>query len=302
MALAETNKHRSKRTFDWRPYVIFVPGFLFVMLFTIYPIGKMFVMSFFDWNIGMNQTSAFVGLKNYMDVFTDPIARIAIVNTFVYALVTVPFQMVIGLTIAVLINGIKKYQMGFRLGYYLPVITSWVVVALLFRYIFSNSGLMNYFLVDILHLIDKSIPWLSSRWSALSTAMLLGIWKGIGWNMIIFLAALQAVPKSYYEAADIDGANRFQKFRYITLPSIRGSILFALIMLSIGAFNTYTPIAILTDGNPVHQTEVVLTWMYFKTFDTLEMGYSAALSMIVTVIIMVITVLMFRISKQRRVR
>jgi multiple sugar transport system permease protein len=286
---------------DWRVWVIFLPGIAFVLLFTIYPIVKMFVMSFFDWNIGFQQSSPFIGLKNYIDVITDPIAKIAIVNTFVYALVTVPLQMIIGLGVALLINNIKKFNLTFRLGYYLPVITSWVVVALLFRYIFANTGLINYLLVDVFKVTNDPVRWLSSRWSALSSAMLLGIWKGIGWNMIIFLAALQAVPKHLYEAADIDGASRLQKFRFITLPSIRGTITFALIMLSIGAFNTYTPIAILTGGNPMHQTEVVLTWMYFQTFDALNMGYSAALSIIVTIIIMVVTILVFGISNRKKV-
>jgi len=258
-------------------------------------------MSFFDWNIGFQQSSPYIGLKNYIDVLTDPIAKRAIVNTFVYAIVTVPLQMIIGLAVALLINGIKKLGMLFRLGYYLPVITSWVVVALLFRYIFANTGLMNYFLVDVLKIIDEPVFWLSSRWSALGSAMLLGIWKGIGWNMIIFLAALQAVPKNLYEAADIDGASRRQKFLFITIPSIKGTITFALVMLAIGAFNTYTPIAILTGGNPMHQTEVVLTWMYFQTFDALNMGYSAALSMIVTAIIMIITVLIFGLTKGKKV-
>jgi multiple sugar transport system permease protein len=129
--------------------------------------------------------------------------------------------------------------------------------------------------------------------------MLLGVWKGIGWNMVIFLAALQAVPEQLYEAARIDGANKWQEFFYITLPSIKGTILFALVMLLIGAFNTYTPIEVLTGGNPMHQTEVVLTWMYYKVFNTLNMGYSAALSVVITVIIIILTAVIFRVSKDK---
>ena len=282
------------RKVDWRIYVLLIPGLLFIGIFTFYPIAKMFVMSFFNWKIGYQQVSNFVCLKNYINVITDPIARRALMNTVVYAIVTVPLQMVFGLLVAVLINGIKKFSISFRLGYYLPVITSWVVVALLFRYIFSNQGLLNYFLSDILNIVNEPVGWLSTRWSALSIAMLLGVWKGIGWNMIIFLAALQAVPKEYYEASAMDGLNSRQQFFYITLPSIRGTILFALVMLIIGAFNTYTPIAVLTGGNPAHQTEVVLTWMYFQIFNaTGKMGYAAALSMIIAAIIIIITVLIF---------
>ncbi len=288
--------HKKRKPISWRIWVIFLPGLLFVATFTFYPMAKMLVMSFFDWHIGLHQTSTFVGLKNYIDVLSDPIAHIAITNTLVYALVTVPLQMIIGLFVATLIHGITRWSVLFRLAYYLPVITSWVVVALLFRYIFSNYGLLNYFLSDILHLTDGPVGWLSTRWSALGATMLLGVWKGIGWNMIIFLAALQAVPKHLYEAADIDGANRFQKFRFITLPGIKGTILFALVMLTIGAVNTYTPIAVLTAGNPAHQTEVVLTWMYFETFSALKFGYSAAMSIIIALTIVIFTLIMFRAS------
>lgn len=300
ITLTDKTIKKTKRRLDWRALVIFLPGFLFVFIFTFYPMAKMLVMSFFDWNIGFNQVSPFVGFKNYIDVLSDPIARLSIVNTFAYAFITVPLQIIIGLGVAVLINGIVKGSVGFRLGYYFPVISSWVVVALLFRYIFSNFGLLNYFLVDILHLSSEPIGWLSSRWSALFAAMMLGIWKGVGWNMVVFLAALQAVPKDQYEAADIDGANRIQKFFMITLPNIRGTMLFVVIMLSIGAFNTYTPITVLTGGNPAHQTEVVLTWMYFKTFNAFKMGYSAAFSVIVAIIIIVITLTLFSLSRWKR--
>jgi len=262
---------------------------------------KMMVMSFFDWRIGYQQVSTFVGLENYIKVISDPIARMAIVNTLAYAVITVPMQMIIGLFIAVLIHGIRRFTVSFRLAYYLPVITSWVVVALLFRYIYSNAGLLNYFLVDQIGIIKEPIGWLSTRWPALFAAMLLGIWKGVGWNMIIFLAALQAVPKVYYEAASIMGLNKRQQFFRVTLPSIRGTVIFAFIMLCIGAFNTYTPIAVLTAGNPAHQTEVVLTWMYYQTFSTSgKVGYAAALSVLVTIMIVTITVFTFIVSSKRR--
>jgi len=285
---------------NWRMLVLFIPGLFFISMFTFYPIIKMLIMSFFNWRIGYQQTSSFVGLANYISVFSDPIARRALVNTMVYAIVTVPLQMGIGMFVAVLINGIKKFSVTFRLAYYLPVITSWVVVALLFRYIFSNQGLINYILTDVLGLVVKPIGWLSTRWSAMFAAMFLGIWKGIGWNMVIFLAALQAVPKEYYEASSLDGLNSRQQFFYITLPCIKGTILFSLVMLFIGAFNTYTPIAILTGGNPAHQTEVVLTWMYFQTFNaTGKMGYAAALSVSIAILIAVITAIIFIIIGKR---
>lgn len=284
-----------RKKFDWRTLVIFLPGFLFLALFTFYPIIKTAVMSFADWHIGQDQSSPWVGWQNYINVFKDPIAKIALENTFFYLIITVPGQIIIGLAVALFLNKITKGSVFLRLVYYLPVVTSWVVVALLFRYIFNTDGLFNYLLTDVFHFTSEKVAWLSTRYRALFAATLLGIWKGVGWNMVMFLAALQAVPKDYYEAASVDGANAWQKLIHITLPSIRGTMVFALVMLTIGAFNTYTPIAILTGGNPYHQTEVVLTWMNFQAFSGLEMGYTAALSMILTLMIMIITLAMIRV-------
>lgn len=275
-----------------------IPGLVILGMFTFYPIIKMFIMSFFDWRIGYKQTSPFVGFQNYSAVFSDPTAGVALVNTLLYALITVPAQIVIGLFVAVLIHGIKKFSVTFRLLYYLPVVTSWVVVALLFRYIFSNQGILNYLITDIFHLGTEPIGWLSTRWTALIAMTILGIWKGIGWNMVIFLAALQAVPIEYYEAASIDGYGAVKQFFHITLPNIKGTILFSLVMLFIGAFNTFTPIMVITGGNPAHQTEVVLTWVYYQTFSAVgKMGYASALSVIVAVIIAVIAVILFRVIR-----
>ncbi len=295
-----TSKYFRKKD-NIRMLLLLVPGLVVIVMFTFYPIIKMFIMSFFDWKIGYNQVSPFVGIKNYLAVFSDPIAGIALTNTIFYAAVTVPGQMILGLLAALLINGIKKFSVTFRLLYYLPVVTSWVIVSLLFRYIFSNNGLLNYLLTDVFKWIPEYIGWLSTRWPAMTSTTLLGIWKGIGWNMVIFLAALQAVPEEYYEAASIDGAGSIQKFFYITLPNIKGTILFCTVMLTIGAFNTYTPIAVITGGNPAHQTDIVLTWMYYQTFGSFKMGYAAALSFVVAGIVAVISVILFKVLRHERI-
>ena len=284
-----------RRADSWRIVALLMPGVVVLGAFTLYPILKMLAMSFFDWRIGLGQASRFVALNNYADVFSDPIARLAIANTLYYALLTVPLQMAIGLFVALLVHGIKRFSVGFRLLYYLPVITSWVVVALLFRNIFSNQGIFNYLLTDVLRLTDEPVGFLSTRWPAMTATAVLGVWKGIGWNMVVFLAALQAIPVELYEASSIDGLGSAGQFFKITLPNIKGTILFALVMLFIGAFNTFTPIMVITGGNPAHQTEVALTWMYFQTFSaTGKMGYAAAMSFVMTLLVSVIAILLFR--------
>lgn len=144
-----------------------------------------------------------------------------------------------------------------------------------------------------------NIRWLDSRWGGLTVAMMLGIWKGVGWNLVVFLAALQSVPQELYESAGIDGCGAFQKFFYVTLPSIKPTLLFALVMLTIGGFNVFTSIKMITGGKPMHQTETVLTWMYYKAFNTGSFGYAAALSFVVAVTLIFLAVLQFRAMKQK---
>lgn len=279
--------------------VLLVPGLLIFGIFTIYPIAKLFVMSFFKWDFGSIFEQPFIGLQNYKDVLTDKYFQTAFVNSIVYTLVTVPAQMILGLLIAMLVNSIHKMQIGFRVVYYLPVITSWVIASLVFKYTFNTEGLLNYFLTNVIRLTGENIRWLDTRWGGLSVAMLLGTWKGIGWNMVVFLAALQTCPQELYEVASIDGAGSIRKFFSVTLPCIRGTILFALVMLTIGGFNVFTSIKMITNGDPGHETDTVLTWMYYKAFSTGRFGYSAALSFIIAVVLAILAALQFRLMRNK---
>ena len=174
---------------------LLLPGLAVFGMFTVYPIVRLFWMSLCDMSFSSMLTQPFAGLMNYREVFRDGTFWTVFVNSVVYTLVTVPGQMAIGLFVAVLLNGIKRFSVTFRVINYLPVVTSWVIASLVFRYIFNTEGLLNYFLWKVLGITSGNIRWLDTRWSGLTVAMILGIWKGIGWNMVIFLAALQQVPK-----------------------------------------------------------------------------------------------------------
>ncbi len=279
--------------------LLLLPGLAVFGFFTVYPIIKLFIMSFCNWDFTSMQQQEFIGLQNYKDVFNDKLFWTSFTNTIVYTLVTVPAQMIIGLFVAVLVNSIKRFRVTFRVINYLPVITSWVIASLIFRYVFNTEGLLNFFLTNSIHLTDTNIHWLDSRWSGLTVAMILGIWKGIGWNMVIFLAALQQVPIDLYEAAAIDGCNAVNRFFRITLPSIKGTILFVWIMLTIGGFNVFTSIKMITGGNPAHQTDTMLTWMYYKAFSTGKFGYSAALSFIMALTLGILAIFQFKAMQNR---
>lgn len=279
--------------------LLLLPGLLVFGIFTVYPIIRLFWMSFFKWDFGSFLDQEFIALENYRTVLADENFRIAFTNTIVYTLIAVPAQMAIGLLVAMLINSINHVKIGFRVAYYLPVITSWVIASLVFKYVFNTEGLLNYFLTNVIHVTSQNVRWLDSRWGGMTVAMLLGIWKGIGWNMVVFLAALQTVPLELYESASLDGAGSWQKFMHITLPGIRGTILFALVMLTIGGFNVYTSTKLITGGKPGHDTEVVLTWMYYKAFSNGKFGYSAALSFIIAIVLAILAVLQFRLMQTK---
>ena len=279
--------------------VLLLPGLLVFGIFTFYPIVRLFWMSFFKWDFGSFLNQDFIGLENYRTVLSDRNFMTAFANTLVYTIITVPAQMILGLLVAILVNAVSRFKIGFRVAYYLPVITSWVIASLIFRYVFNTEGLLNYFLTNVIHVTSQNIHWLDSRWGGMAVAMLLGIWKGIGWNMVVFLAALQTVPLELYESASLDGAGGWQKFVHVTLPGIKGTVLFALVMLTIGGFNVYTSTKLITDGKPGHDTEVVLTWMYYKAFSNGKFGYSAALSFIIAFVLAILAVVQFKLMQNK---
>lgn len=278
-----------------------LPGLALFATFLAIPLLYSARISFYDWNIIAPSRSRFVGFGNYARALADPIFRRAVVNTLVYALVTVPVQLGLALLAAVLLNERVPGRTFFRVATYLPVITSWVIVTLVFEYLFNGqAGLVNYVLVDVLHLASKPIQWLASPVLTMVPLHLLGIWKGVGWSAIILLAALQTVPRVLYEAAEVDGVGPGQRFRYITLPLLRPTLVFLLVVLVIGALNVYISGLLLTNGgDPMDLTHFVLTLMYEKTFSNLDFGYGSAISYMLAVFIFVISVVQIRLLRRR---
>lgn len=277
------------------PYLFLLPAITLFAIFLIYPLVKGFQMSFYNWAIMPGKTSTFIGLENYIHAFQDPVVGVAFRNTLIYTLVTVPGQMILAMLAALLINAITRGKIFFRTLYYIPVITSWVIVSLLFRYLFqSPEGLINYFLVEVLHIFSEPVPWLQQAATAMIPINGLGIWKGIGWSMIIYIAALESIPKELLEAASIDGATTWQRFRNVTLPLISPTIVFTLVMLMIGGFNVFISVYLITNGGPMQQTEVMLSYMYHQAFDFINFGYGAALAFLMAILIIILSYLQMK--------
>lgn len=275
-------------------YLFLAPGFALFLLLIIYPMLKAFQMSFYDWNVVAGATSEFIGWKNYQTAFHDPIFWRGLQNSAFYMALTVPPQIVLGLLVATLLNNKAPGRALFRVLFYLPVITSWVVVSLLFQYLFADSGLVNWMLHDVTHVTNHNISWLSGRWTGMIAISALGVWKGVGWSMMIFLAALQGVPKELLESAEVDGANRWQRFRAVILPAIWPAAAFVTVMLVIGGLNVYISVALMTNGGPASSTEVLLTYMYKQAFTNLNFGYGASIAVLLTVGVFILSAIQLR--------
>lgn len=277
------------------------PGLLLFVVFILGPLIFSFRISLHDWNIINPEMSQWVGLDNYGRALGDPIFRRAVLNTAAYAVVTVPAQIVIGMGIALLLNQTIRGQSGCRVLYYLPVITPWVIVALVFEFIFlGQGGLANYILRDLLEVTSENIRWLADPILTFVPIFLLGIWKGIGWVAIIALAGLQAVPEEFDQAAAVDGAGPFNRLRYITLPLMRPTLVFLTVVLTIGALNAYISNLVITNGgDPQDKTHFVLTLMYEATFAKLDFGYGASISYLLTFLVLGISILQIRILRRK---
>ena len=275
-------RHGSRLT----PYLFLLPGMALFVGLILWPIVQAARMSLLDWKFTPGAPSPFVGLEHYDRAVHDPVFWKSLVNTGVYMAATVPTQLALGLALALLLNKAIAGKVAFRVLYYLPVITSWVVVSLVFEYLFSTStGLVNHVLHDGLGIGQEPVNWLGQRWPAMAVLSMLGIWKGAGWSMLIFLAALQTVPKDLLDAASVDGAGKVRTFFSITLPQLRPVVAFVTVMLVIGGFNVFISVYVMTGGGPGDDTQVVLTYMYKQAFEFLEFSYGSAIAYLLAIII-----------------
>jgi len=274
------------------------PSLLIVIIFVIFPILFSLGISFFDWRI-ITQEKPFVGLANYVKMFTNPEFWNALKNTALYTLGVVPVGAAISLGLALLLNRNIRFSGFFRTAFFLPVITSTIAVAIVWLWIYNDhNGLLNI----ILRAVGmKPVTWLTSSKTALLSVIIMSIWKNAGYHMVIFLAGLQSIPESFYEAATLAGAGPFQKFRYITWPMLVPATLFVLVTNTIFSFQVFGPIYTMTGGGPVRSTTVIVYHLYVRAFEFQEMGYASAAAWVVFLLLIAMTFLQFRLSGKEKI-
>lgn len=276
------------------PYVFIAPNLLVFTVFMFYPILYAFYISFHSWSL--IEVPEYIGLDNYVQLADDPLFWQALWNTVVYAAGTVPSSIALGLIVALLLNRNLPLRALLRSIFFLPVIISGVVTGLIAVWIFNDSyGFANAILTTLG--VDR-IFWLSSPTWAMPTVIITTLWIRVGFNMVVYLAGLQSIPRMYYEAAQVDGASWWQRFRDITWPLLAPTTFFLLVMNVIYSFQAFDLIFVMTGGGPGFSTTLLVVYIFQSAFQTSEMGYASAMGMVLFVLMLVFTIVQWRISRQ----
>ncbi len=272
-------------------YIFLSPSLIILLIFVAVPLLFSLYLSFHQWNV-ISPEKPFVGLSNFTALVHDTLFWKAMKNTALYTL-QVPVGMAIALFVAILMNQRLKGIHFFRTIFFLPSVSSFVAVALVWQWLYQPQyGLVNFILKQIGF---GPVPWLSSPKTALLSIMIMTIWMGIGYQMVIFLAGLQGIPGYLYEAAIIDGASPWQRFCSVTLPLLKPTTFFVLITSLIGSFQVFTSVYVMTQGGPNRATDVVVYHIYQNAWEYLRMGYASAMSWVLFVVILIATALQFKL-------
>lgn len=272
-----------------------LPSLLAFILFMFLPILLGFWYSLTDYT-GLSKDYEFIGLQNYVRMFSDRYFKVSVKNNCIYAVWFSILTMTCSLILASLLNRLAKFRKFFRIVFFLPYISSMVSVAVIWKMIFNpQGGPLNSLLSGFG--IENPPQWLASTTWALYAIIIVSIWKSCGYYMMIFLAGLQNVSDSLYEAAALDGANRIQQYFRITLPLISPTIFLNLILVTINSFQVFDLISVMTEGGPGMSTNVLSYRIYYEGFKQMHMGYASAIAYFLFAVILVITLIQFAIQK-----
>jgi ABC-type sugar transport system permease subunit len=274
-------------------YLLVAPAFLASVVFLYIPIVFSGWWSFTKYN-GL-QAPQWVGLDNYVTLFHDDLFLKALLNTAIFVIIGMGIGPVLGLLSAILLNQSVRARAFFRSAYFLPVMTSLVVVASIWKVLLNQNGLVNQ-LLNVIGLPGRQ--WLANTTTALPSVAVTSIWQGFGFETVVFLAALQSIPRELYDAALVDGATAWQRFRFVTLPSLRPTIMFVYIIGIIGSFQVFDQIFVMTNGGPINSTRTIVFDLYDR-FNTLKLGEASAVAYVLVAILATLSYIQMRIFEER---
>ncbi len=283
-------------------WIFLSPALAMIGIFFVIPVLAAFTLSFTDFDIyslGNWKYIRFVGFQNYVRIVETPLFWTALKNTFYFVLVGGPLSVAVSLGTALMLNSkLAKYKSLYRMVYFLPVVSSLIAVAIIWRYLYHPAhGLLNYFLS---YFGISPVEWLGDHNLAMPAIIIMAVWKNFGYNMLIFIAGLQNIPEDLYEAAHLDGASWLQQFIEITLPMLKPTTVFIVMITIIGYFQLFAEPYVMTQGGPLNSTTSIVLLMYEQGFRWWSMGYAAAIAFVLFIIILFFTLLQMLL--QRRVK
>jgi ABC-type sugar transport system permease subunit len=294
-------KRRSHSRAEQRAGAAFaVPGIVLLLVFVIGPALVSLVLAFTNARLISPTPPEFVGLENFHRAFTDDATfHRSLLNTFLFAVIVVPLQGGLGLVLALLVNQKLAGRNVFRTIFFLPVITSMVVVSLLWRFLYQEDGLINASLSVLTGGAWAGQAWLADPSTAMGAIVVMSVWQGVGFHMIIWLAGLQTIPEEVYEAGALDGCTPRQRFWHLTLPLLKPTFVFVLITITIAAMSLFVQVNIMTNGGPVGSTSTIVLQIVQKGFQQQQMGYGAALSLIFFCIVLTLALVQRRLTRDK---
>jgi multiple sugar transport system permease protein/raffinose/stachyose/melibiose transport system permease protein len=276
------------------------PALILLLLFLVIPVLLAFGLSFTNARLISPNPPRFVGLDNFLRAFTsDPVFVRSLINTFVFAAVVVPVQAGLGLALAVLVNQKVRGVTAFRVIFFVPVVTSIVVVSILWKFMYQSDGLINSFIDTITFGAWQGTAWLNNPSTALGAIIVLSIWQAVGFHMLIWLSGLQTIPEELYEAARMDGASPWQQFTNVTWPGLRSTMVFVLVTITIAALGLFVQIDVMTQGGPVNSTTTLVYHAVRKGYREQETGYGATISLIFFVIVLIVALVQRYLTRDK---
>lgn len=269
----------------YSPYLFLLPAAIVLLVFFFIPFFHTFILSFQDYSNSIYEAT-FAGFDNYIKLFKSPIFYKVLLNTFVYLIVAVPILATLPLLLAILLNQKIRGVTLYKILIYLPVIVSIVVAAIAFKWLFAETGILNYIVTSFGF---ERIGWLTDPNWALYSVIIVTVWKGIGYYMMIYLAALMSVPQELYEACDIDGAGFFRKHLTVTVPHIMPTIALVTTISAISAMKVFAEIYVMTKGGPLNSSKTIVYYIYERAFENLDLGFASAMAVVLLLIVLVMS-------------
>jgi multiple sugar transport system permease protein len=291
--------NRSYRHEQRSGLAMLAPAIVLLVLFILIPAGLAFGLAFTNARLISPYPATFAGLDNFVRLFQDASFGRALLNVAYFAIVVVPLQAGLALVMALLINTRIRGTTFFRTVYFLPVVTSMVVVSLLWVFLYRQDGLLNVLLSKATFGLVTGPDWLGETATAMPAIILMSVWQGVGFHMIIWLSGLQTISAELYEAADIDGVSRWQKFRYITWPGLRATRSLILVTITISALSLFTQVSVMTQGGPLDSTTTVVYQAVESGFRQQETSYASAISLVFFVIVLLISAIQRLLTREK---